>query len=507
MGQRPTLSVVIITQDRAEWLRRSMESVAEVADEFVIVDGGSRDHTKEVVASFPRARLFERPWPGDYGDQKNWAFERATGDWILSLDHDERMGANFRASVRRLMRAKRRDSYQFPRYNLVSDAPLRYIRNDLLDSIKLRRLFRNEPRFRYQPGREGGDRTGKVHHGFPREACGRPVTVPDCHIFHFNLVWATDDDRVAKVEQYNRAEPFWTDLNTRFTLYEDFPHEIADCDEALDGPGPVWARDGAVGSVARVAKRIGEAIASAASVVRAAPARWPFRAQRVSACILAVEGPEPLRAAMASAASLVDEIIVVDREERAEIRAVVASFPNARYFARAEDREGPRWNFAFEQARCPWILELRADERVGAGMRRRLPKLVRSARRSSYTFHRYTLVSADPPRYAKTEVLDEERHCRLFRNKARFRYAEVPSPSRNRTGAVSSVYDRVRRGRSKDVKDCHLFGFDHLLHGRAEREALVRSLTEQYPPLRPLYERHHLFEDRPHEVCDCEESL
>jgi glycosyltransferase involved in cell wall biosynthesis len=81
-----SLSVVIITFNEEANLARTLASVAW-ANEIVIVDSGSIDRTREIAESF-HARFFVEPWRG-FAAQKNFAFSKATGDWILSLDADE----------------------------------------------------------------------------------------------------------------------------------------------------------------------------------------------------------------------------------------------------------------------------------------------------------------------------------------------------------------------------------------------------------------------------------
>ena len=85
------LSVVIVTFNEEANLGRTLESVKPlVADgkgEIIIVDSGSTDRTVEIAISFG-AKVFVEKWKG-YAAQKNSAIDKATGDWILSLDADE----------------------------------------------------------------------------------------------------------------------------------------------------------------------------------------------------------------------------------------------------------------------------------------------------------------------------------------------------------------------------------------------------------------------------------
>ncbi|MGA8274435.1 MAG: glycosyltransferase family 2 protein [Candidatus Sulfotelmatobacter sp.] len=86
-----TLSVVIITHNEEANLARTLESVKPLVDggkgEIIVVDSGSTDRTVEIATSFG-AKVFVEEWKG-YAAQKNSAIDKATGDWILSLDADE----------------------------------------------------------------------------------------------------------------------------------------------------------------------------------------------------------------------------------------------------------------------------------------------------------------------------------------------------------------------------------------------------------------------------------
>jgi glycosyltransferase involved in cell wall biosynthesis len=95
------LSVVIITHNEEANLGRTLESVKPlVADgkgEIIIVDSGSTDRTIEIAKSFG-AKVFVEEWKG-YAAQKNSAIDKATGDWILSLDADEELSGELAEEI------------------------------------------------------------------------------------------------------------------------------------------------------------------------------------------------------------------------------------------------------------------------------------------------------------------------------------------------------------------------------------------------------------------------
>lgn len=85
----PGLSAVLIVRDEELQLAACLDSVLDVADEVVVVDTGSVDRSPE-IARARGARLFFEPWRDDFAHARNVALSKATGDWILYIDADER---------------------------------------------------------------------------------------------------------------------------------------------------------------------------------------------------------------------------------------------------------------------------------------------------------------------------------------------------------------------------------------------------------------------------------
>ncbi len=82
----PNLSIVVIALNEADRIGHLLRH-AGFADEVVVVDSGSSDHTVALCES-AGARVIHRDW-GGYADQKQFAMQQATGRWILNLDADE----------------------------------------------------------------------------------------------------------------------------------------------------------------------------------------------------------------------------------------------------------------------------------------------------------------------------------------------------------------------------------------------------------------------------------
>ncbi len=132
------LSVTVIAWNEEARLRDCLESVSW-ADEIIVIDAESTDKTAQLAREFTD-KVWVRPWPG-FPVQKNFALEQATGDWILSLDADERVSPELRERVRRILMVDGpADGYSVPRKNLFWGAWVRH--GGLYPDYQLR-LFRH----------------------------------------------------------------------------------------------------------------------------------------------------------------------------------------------------------------------------------------------------------------------------------------------------------------------------------------------------------------------------
>lgn len=119
------ISATIITLDEESNLGRCLASLRGVADEVVVLDSGSRDRTEQ-IARKGGARFLAQPWLG-YGPQKNAATDLAAHDWILSLDADEALSDELRASLLALKReGPRAEAYEVNRLNWYCGRFLRH---------------------------------------------------------------------------------------------------------------------------------------------------------------------------------------------------------------------------------------------------------------------------------------------------------------------------------------------------------------------------------------------
>jgi glycosyltransferase involved in cell wall biosynthesis len=119
----PRLSAIIITRNEAANIVACLDSVA-FCDEIIVVDGGSDDDTV-ALAQAKGARVSKRDWTG-FGAQKNAALSLATGDWVLSIDADERVSEALAREIQAAVAKGDVDGYELPRLSSFLGREMRH---------------------------------------------------------------------------------------------------------------------------------------------------------------------------------------------------------------------------------------------------------------------------------------------------------------------------------------------------------------------------------------------
>ncbi|MGD8569146.1 MAG: glycosyltransferase family 2 protein [Gammaproteobacteria bacterium] len=93
----PKISACIISYNEEKKIEDCLRSLDGVADEIIVVDSLSSDATRDIARKYTD-KIFEQAFLG-HVEQKNLAVSKASHDWILSLDCDERLSEPLKASI------------------------------------------------------------------------------------------------------------------------------------------------------------------------------------------------------------------------------------------------------------------------------------------------------------------------------------------------------------------------------------------------------------------------
>jgi glycosyltransferase involved in cell wall biosynthesis len=122
------LSVAIITKNEEDRLPKTLEAVKDIADEIVVVDSGSTDKTVDIAKQYG-AKVFIEEWKG-YGEQKNSALKKTTGEWVLFLDADEVLSEELKKLIKEKINNPTADGYYLKRQTVYLGRKLKHIWNN-----------------------------------------------------------------------------------------------------------------------------------------------------------------------------------------------------------------------------------------------------------------------------------------------------------------------------------------------------------------------------------------
>ncbi len=179
-----TLSVIIISKNEARNIGPCLDSVA-FADEIIVLDSGSTDDTCSIARAKGAKVSQTSDWPG-FGPQKNRALDLATGEWVLSIDADERVTPELAQAIRNELQNPRAQAYKIAR---LSNFCGRWIRHSGWWPDHVLRLFkRGAARFS----------DAAVHESVQSEY---PAVVLDGHFLHYP--YADMESLIAKMNRYS----------------------------------------------------------------------------------------------------------------------------------------------------------------------------------------------------------------------------------------------------------------------------------------------------------------
>lgn len=133
------ISIVISAYNEEKKIKDCLASVKNLADEIIFIDNSSVDKTAEIAEKYT-SKVFTRPNdPVMLNRNKNFGFEKASGDWILSVDADERITLELAKEIRRKIVSFTFNAYEIPRKNIIFG---KWIKNSIWWPDFNLRLFR-----------------------------------------------------------------------------------------------------------------------------------------------------------------------------------------------------------------------------------------------------------------------------------------------------------------------------------------------------------------------------
>ncbi len=115
----PKLSVVVLVHNEAASLEACLQSVKDIAWEIIVVDADSNDNSAAIAKQFTK-HVYPRPNNLLLNPNKNFGFQKATGEWILNLDADEKVTPELAEEINKVIDSQNDTAgYWIARKNIV----------------------------------------------------------------------------------------------------------------------------------------------------------------------------------------------------------------------------------------------------------------------------------------------------------------------------------------------------------------------------------------------------
>lgn len=111
------ISTVIVTYNQVNLLKDCLKSVEKAVDEIVVLDLGSTDETIKVAHQF-NAKVVTHRWVEYVEKVRDFAVSKATGEWVLVLDPDERIRSPLWEKLKEVIAADKYTAVNIPRKNI-----------------------------------------------------------------------------------------------------------------------------------------------------------------------------------------------------------------------------------------------------------------------------------------------------------------------------------------------------------------------------------------------------
>ncbi len=112
------ISAIVIAKNAEDLIADCLDSLS-FCDEIIVVDNASSDRTVEIARKM-NAKVCELS-ANDFSELRNFGLKKATNDWVLYVDADERVDNNLRAAIIHLTkdsgRAQQLNAYFLKRKN------------------------------------------------------------------------------------------------------------------------------------------------------------------------------------------------------------------------------------------------------------------------------------------------------------------------------------------------------------------------------------------------------
>ncbi|MEH2100139.1 MAG: class I SAM-dependent methyltransferase [Nostoc sp.] len=195
----PSLSVCMMVQNSDKTLTIALESLANVYDKLIIVDGGSNDSTCDIALSYG-ATIIHSPWLGNHSQQRNVYLNAVNTDWVFVLDSDEFINSQLLEFLQLIKLPRTQintDNFWIDRKWISPFSKNHYITSKPHSPDFQRRLFKYNKQIFY---------TGQIHETI-HNLLDQGQCLAELSIYRLDLFINSEEKRRDKIRKYQQSDP------------------------------------------------------------------------------------------------------------------------------------------------------------------------------------------------------------------------------------------------------------------------------------------------------------
>lgn len=203
------ISAVILTKNEEKNIKECLKTLSWV-NEIIIIDDFSVDKTIKTAKDLG-ARVFKRHLKDNFTSQRNFGLEKATKDWVLFVDADERVSSRLKDEILSATRGSMGENYAGFRVKRKDLFLGKWLRFGETASVKLLRLAK----------KDAGKWRGKVHEVWQIKGRVKTLKYPLLHEREVSV--AKFLERIDKYSSLRAKELFNRGLKTNVLLIIAYP--------------------------------------------------------------------------------------------------------------------------------------------------------------------------------------------------------------------------------------------------------------------------------------------
>lgn len=118
------IALIVIMKDAEETLERTLQSTKDLIDDYVIIDNGSSDKSREIASRYTKKIYINSSNSEEV--LRKFSLEKVQYNWVLVLDSDEVLTPDLVEEIKKVVKDSKYSGYYIPQQKFIFQTPINY---------------------------------------------------------------------------------------------------------------------------------------------------------------------------------------------------------------------------------------------------------------------------------------------------------------------------------------------------------------------------------------------